>query len=96
MIRWIGVAFFVVAWMMFDGSAAINRAVAAPLHPVVQMLVTDTLTEVGTGRRKQHTRSADRLQDQFYYIDRPRYYTPAPFVPFNYGYVFWPRIFRWP
>jgi len=94
MIRWIGVAFFVVAWM-FDGSAAIDRAVAAPLRAVVQMPARAP-TEISARRRTRYTRSADRPQDQLYYIDRPRYYTPAPFVPFNYGYVFWPRIFWWP
>jgi hypothetical protein len=94
MIRRIGVALSVAAWM-FDGSAAIDRAMAAPLHPVVQT-PAHAPTETSARRRTRHTRSADRPQDQLYYIDRPRYYTPAPFVPFNYGYVFWPRIFRWP
>jgi hypothetical protein len=91
MIRWIGVVLSVIAWM-FDGSDAIDRAVAAPLHPVVQMPVRAP-TEISARRR---TRSADRPRDQLYYIDRPRYYAPAPFVPFNYGYVFWPRIFWGP
>lgn len=95
MIRRIGVAFFAIVWMV-DGSAAVDRAVAAPLHAVAQRPITGTPTEVSAHRRTRHTRSADRPQDQFYYIDRPRYYTPAPFVPFNYGYVFWPRIFSWP
>jgi hypothetical protein len=90
MIRWIGVALSVVAWM-FAGSVAIDRAAAASLHPVVQMPA-----HVSTKISARHAHSADRSQDQFYYIDRPRYYTPAPFVPFNYGYIFWPRIFWWP
>jgi hypothetical protein len=93
MIRWIGVALFVAAWM-FDGSAAIDRAAAAPLHPVVQM-PAHAPTDISARRRTRHMRSADRPQDQLYYIDRPRYYTPAPFVPFNYGYALSPRIFWW-
>jgi hypothetical protein len=94
MIRWIGVALAVAAWM-FDGSVAIDRAVAAPLRPVVQMPARAS-TEISVRRRARHMHFADRSQDQLYYIDRPRHYTPAPFVPFNYGYVFWPRIFWWP
>ena len=91
MIRWISAAFFVAVWM-FDGSAAINRAAAAPLHPGAQMPARASI-EIGARR---HPRSVDRPQDQLFYIDRPRSYAPAPFVPFNYGYVFWPRIFWWP
>jgi hypothetical protein len=94
MIRWIGVAISVVIWM-FDGSAAIDCAVAAPLYPVVQT-PAHVSTEISARYRARHTHSADRSQDQLYYIDRPRYYTPAPFVPFSYGYIFWPRIFWWP
>jgi hypothetical protein len=91
MIGRISVAFFVVAWMS-DGSAAINRAVAAPLHTVA-LMPAHAPTEISARRYTRHTRSVDRPQDQLYYIDQPRYYAPAPFVPLNYGYVFWPRIF---
>jgi hypothetical protein len=94
MIRWIGVALSVAA-SMFDGSAAIDRAAAAPLYLLVQT-PADAPIETSARPRARHTHPADRSQDQLYYIDRPRYYTPAPFVPFNYGYVVWPRVFWWP
>ena len=93
MIRWIGVAFFVVAWMV-DGSAVIDPATAAPLQATAQMPETSKSTDVSARRHARHRgRSAYRAHDQLYYYDRPHYYAPAPFVPFNYGYVFWPRIF---
>jgi uncharacterized protein YbjT (DUF2867 family) len=96
MTRWIGVAILVSAWM-FGGSPAIDGAAAMPLRAAVQMPATGTSTDVSARRRaRHHARSADRPQAQLYYIDRPHSYTPAPFVPFNYGYVFWPRIFWWP
>lgn len=95
MTRSIGAAIVLLA-LMIAGSATPNRAMAASPQVGASTSEIRKATGVSARRRTWHTHSADRPQDQLYYIDRPRYYTPAPFVPFNYGYVFWPRIFWWP
>jgi hypothetical protein len=90
MTRWIGVAIPLLA-LMLDGSIAIDPATAAPLQARMEMQKTRTATDLsGRRRARHHARSADRAHDRSYYYDRPLHYMPAPFVPFNYGYVFWP------
>jgi hypothetical protein len=75
-----------------DGSAAISLASAAPQQHDVQMPDTWKVSYNNARHRaRHHARSADRLADgSYYYLDRPYYYQPAPYVPFNYGYSFWP------
>ena len=96
MTRWIGAAIPLLA-VTFGSSVAIVTATAAPVQAVVQTPATSTPTDLSARRHvRHHTRHAYRTHDQLYYYDRPSTYEPAPFVPFNYGYVFWPRIFWWP
>ena len=73
--------------------AADNDAGAAPSRAAVQKQTSDT-SDLSTPRRARHRhRHASRRYHrpyQSYYLDRPDYYAPAPFVPFNFGYGIWP------
>jgi hypothetical protein len=96
MTRWIGAAIPLLI-VMFGSSVAIVTATAAPVQAVTQTSATGIPADVSARRHlRRHTRHAYRPHDQLTYYDRPYNYEPAPFVPFNYGYVFWPRIFWWP
>ena len=89
MTRWIA-ASILAATLLFAGTA--NDVVAAmPLRASVQQPVPDT-SEFGASRRARHhhryvSRRNYRLYQPYYYYDRPFYYAPAPFVPFNFGYT---------
>lgn len=85
MTKWIGAA-ALAATLMF-GCSAIDSAAAAPLRAAVQNPQTSNTTNEFSARRRlrHHPRYA-----QPYYLDRPNYYAPAPFVPFNFGYGLWP------
>lgn len=87
MTRWIATALLAVP-LAFAG-AADNSAGAAPLQAAVQKQASDT-SDLSTSRRaRHHHRHASRRYHrsyQPYYLDRPDYYAPAPFVPFNFGY----------
>ena len=84
MTKWIGAA-ALAATLMF-GCSAIDSAAAAPLRAAVQNPQTSNTNAFSARRRlRHHPRYA-----QTYYLDRPYYYAPAPFVPFNFGYGLWP------
>jgi hypothetical protein len=88
--RWISAAILAVI-LMFDGSAAINPAAAAPLRTAVQKQHASDATDLSARRRTRHRiRYTYRPYYRPYYLDRPYYYAPAPFVPFNFGYGFGP------
>jgi hypothetical protein len=76
--------------LMFGGSAAITAAAAAPLQATLQMPQASKATDLSAQRRaRHHPRYAYRRNYQPYYpyyYERPYYYAPAPFVPFNFGY----------
>ncbi|MEA2921843.1 MAG: hypothetical protein QOF07_1806 [Bradyrhizobium sp.] len=87
MTRWI-VEAILAATLVFAGTA--NNAVATPLPAAVQQWTPDT-TDLSASRRARHhhhyaSRGYYRPSQPFYY-DRPYYYAPAPFVPFNFGYT---------
>ena len=86
MTKWISATISLLAFMLV-GVAAIDFASAAPLQAGVEIRQTSTSTDLSARRR---TRYAHRPYDESYYYDRPHHYAPAPFVPFNYGYYFWP------
>ncbi|GAC1333674.1 MAG: hypothetical protein NVSMB20_06620 [Bradyrhizobium sp.] len=88
MSKWIA-AVVLVATLLFAGAA--NDVVAAmPLRAAVQQAAPDTTDLSASRRTRPHYRDASRRYYrpyQFYYYDRPYYYAPAPFVPFNFGYT---------
>ena len=88
MTRWIAAALLAVPLVL--PGAADNDAGAAPSQAAVQRQTSDT-SDLSTPRRaRHHHRHASRRYhrlDQPYYLDRPDYYAPAPFVPFNFGYT---------
>jgi hypothetical protein len=86
MTRWIGAAVLAIT-LVFDGAAAIGSAAAAPLQAVAQQPQAWNATDLGARRRIRHPHGyAHRPYYRPYYYDRPYYYAPAPFVPFNFGY----------
>jgi hypothetical protein len=90
MTKWIGATILALA-LTFGSSAVISRAAAAPLQGAVQNLNASKTTDLGARRRVGHSpRDAYRAYDRPVYDDRPYYYAPAPYVPLNYGYGFWP------
>ncbi len=96
MTRRIGAAIPLLA-LMLGSPVAIVTATAAPVQAATQTSATGIPADLGARRHpRRHTRHAYRPHDQLTYYDRPLTYEPAPFVPFSYGYVFWPRIFWWP
>jgi hypothetical protein len=73
------------------GSAAIDFAAASPSRAKVQNEVTLRATDFdGRNRSRPHTRHVYRAYGPPRYYDRPIYYVPAPFVPFNFGYPLLP------
>jgi len=92
MTRWIGAAFLPFA-LMIGGS--INPAAAAPLQAALQEPQETKATDIGSRHRtRHHHRYAYRSYDPYYY-DRPVYYAPAPFVPFNFGAPLLPPPWWW-
>jgi hypothetical protein len=91
MTRWIAAALLAVPLAL--AGTAVNAAGAAPLQAAASQQTPDT-SDLSTPRRaRHHHRHASRRYHrpyQPYYLDRPDYYAPAPFVPFNFGYGIWP------
>jgi hypothetical protein len=89
MTKWILEA-ILAATLVFVGTA--NDAVAeTPLQAAARQRTPDT-TELSASRRtRHHARYTSRryypLYQPYFYYDRPYYYAPAPFVPFNFGYT---------
>ncbi len=91
MTRWIAAA-ILAATLLFAG-AANGVGAATPLLAAVQQAAPDTSELSASRRARPHHRYVSRRYyrpHQFYYYDRPYYYAPAPFVPFNFGYGFGP------
>jgi hypothetical protein len=85
MTKWIGAGLLALG-LIFGGSAPINSAAAAP-QTMVQRPQALTITDLAARRSaRHHAHYAVRRYSQPYYLDRPNYYAPAPFVPFNFGY----------
>jgi hypothetical protein len=94
MTKWIGAAILAFG-VMFGGSGPIDIAAAAPWQAELQKPQTSKATDLSARRRawRRHPLYVDRLLYQPYYphyYERPYYYAPAPFVPFNFGYGIWP------
>jgi hypothetical protein len=91
MTKWIGAAILALA-IMFGGPAAIGVAAATPAG--LQKPQVTKATDLSARRRARHPPLyVDRLPYQPFaphYYQRPYYYAPAPFVPFNFGYGLWP------
>jgi hypothetical protein len=91
MTKWIGAAILALG-LMSVGSAA--SAAAAPSQAGLQMPQASKATDLSARRHaRHHPRYVDRRNYQPYYpyyYERPYYYAPAPFVPFNFGYGIWP------
>jgi len=86
----IGAAFLVFA-LVLGGSVAGNPAAAAPLQAAAQKQhISKAVDFSARHRTRYHIRYAYRPYVRPYYLDRPYYYAPAPFVPFNFGYGLWP------
>ncbi|HEV3501672.1 MAG TPA: hypothetical protein VGZ92_15255 [Bradyrhizobium sp.] len=90
MTRWIGAAILALS-LMFDGSAAIGPAAAAPSQATARQPQALKATDLGARRRyRHHARYAYRPYYRPSYYDRPYYYAPAPFFPlFGLGYGPW-------
>jgi hypothetical protein len=93
MTKWIGAAILALS-LMLDGSAAITAAGAATLQARLQQPQAPKATDLSARRRARHPLLyVDRpnyLPYYPHYYERPYYYAPAPFVPFNFGYGIWP------
>jgi hypothetical protein len=93
MTKWIGAVILVLP-LIFAGSAAIHPAGAEPSPAALQKPQALKATDVSARRRYQHRLLfVDRAYPGPYfpsYYDRPHYYAPAPFVPFNFGYPLLP------
>jgi hypothetical protein len=93
MAKWIAAALAVT--LIVAGSRPINPAAAATSMAALQNHEASKATEMSARRRtRHHTRYPYRPHYRPYYYDRPYYYAPAPFVPFNYGYPLLPGP-RW-
>jgi hypothetical protein len=92
MTKWIG-AIILALPLIFAGSTAIRPAAAASPPAALQPPQARKATDLGARRRYRHRLFlADRAYPGPYpsYYDRPYYYAPAPFVPFNFGYPLLP------
>jgi hypothetical protein len=91
--KWTGAVILALP-LIFAGSAAIHAAAAAPPSAAMQTPQAPKATDVSARRRHRHQQLfADRAYPGPYfpsYYDRPTYYAPAPFVPFNFGYPLLP------
>jgi hypothetical protein len=94
MTQWTGAAIMALT-VTVGGIAPIHSAAATPLQPAMQKPEMRKATELSARRRPKHRAPhATRQDDRPSYYDRPQYYTPAPFVPFNFGYGM--GLGRWP
>jgi hypothetical protein len=90
MTKWIGIAALLLT-LISGGSAVIDRAAATALPVAAHMPEARLATEWSARRRTPpHARYVYRRYEPPMYYERPYYYAPAPFVPFNYGYGLWP------
>jgi Ni/Co efflux regulator RcnB len=74
---------------LLSAAVANNAVAAAPLQAAAQQQTRDASDLSARRRMRHHHRDASRREyrpDRPYYLDRPSYYAPAPFVPFNFGY----------
>jgi hypothetical protein len=73
------------------GLAAIDRAAATPYRAQAQDSVVRYVSEFSAGHQvRHHARYMVRAYAAPPYYDRPIYYVPAPYVPFNFGYPLLP------
>jgi hypothetical protein len=94
MTQWIGAALLALT-LTFGGLATIRPAAATPLQAAMQKPEMRKATEFSARSRPKHRAPhATRQDDRPSYYDRPYYYAPAPFVPFNFGYGL--GLGRWP
>jgi hypothetical protein len=89
MTRWI--AAVIVVTTLLIAVTANDGVAAAPLPASVQQAAPYT-SDLGASRRARHhpryaSRRHERIYRSYFYYDRPFYYAPAPFVPFNFGYT---------
>jgi hypothetical protein len=93
MTKWIA-AVIPTLVLTFVGLAPIPPAVAAPPPAAVQKPQAMKAADVSARRHYRHPLLfADHANPGPYfpsYYDRPYYYAPAPFVPFNFGYPLLP------
>jgi hypothetical protein len=93
MTKWIGAAILALG-IMVDGSTPIGAAAAAPPQAGLQKPHVTKAADLSARRRaRHHPLYVDRLLYQPNYptyYDRPYYYAPAPYVPFNFGYPLLP------
>jgi hypothetical protein len=93
MAKWIAASFLALS-LTFAPSVGINPAAAAPSPAAVQKPQAMKATDASARRRyRHHLLFVDRANPGPYfpsYYDRPYYYAPAPFVPFNFGYPLLP------
>ena len=90
MTKWIGAAALALT-LISGSSAAIDPARATPLLAAAQEPSARQATQWSAARHtRPHARYAYRRYEPPVYYERPYYYAPAPFVPFNYGYGLWP------
>ena len=74
---------------LLSAAVANNAVAAAPLQAAAQQQTRDASDLSARRRMRHHHRDASRREyrpDRPHYLDRPSYYAPAPFVPFNFGY----------
>jgi hypothetical protein len=89
MTKWIAAA-IVVFPLILSGSAAINSAAAAPQTAVPSPDTLQASELSARGRTRHRTHYFHGGYHQPHYYDRPYYYAPAPFIPFNFGYPLLP------
>jgi hypothetical protein len=82
-------AFILALTLIFARSAAINPATAASSPAALQKPQAQKATDLGAQRRFPFRYAYQPYYPPLYY-DRPYYYAPAPFVPFNFGYPLLP------
>jgi hypothetical protein len=86
------IAAIMLAVTLLSAGAANDVAAATSLRASVHQPVPGT-SDLSASRRRTryHQRFASRRYyppyQPYFYFDRPYYYAPAPFVPFNFGYT---------
>lgn len=92
MTRWIGAA-MLMRGAIVAGCAATGSASAASLSLMSQQPQAATVRRAShrLAHRSRCEARADRRTDDPDYSDRPRGYTPLPFVPLSFGAGFGPR-----
>ena len=85
------IAAVMLAVTLLSAGAANDVAAATPVRASVHHPASDTSDLSARHRRTHHQRFASRRNyppyQPYFYFDRPYYYAPAPFVPFNFGYT---------